>query len=136
MKKLMIGLVAAALLPVSLSVQAKTICLSISSQTVLLKVGSLAKGTVAPITGVWQPGGGNLPIIGTVVVKHDGTVKYAFEAYSLGTYDDAGARVGINIADKTLAGTGRVDWTGDSLGDADTTATVLNCKDVPAAKTF
>lgn len=135
MKKLMIGLVAAALLP--MSIQAKTVCLSTfggAGQLKLVGVTPLKKpGSVSLIKGVYREGSLVGPITGTAVTKADGSVVLGYTWQVMGAAFGADIYFGATFPDDTLVGTLSYAYMGDSSVSSSTTTSVLSCKDFTIA---
>jgi hypothetical protein len=135
MKKLMIGLVAAALLPMAAPVTAKNICVNVFGSTTPLKlvgVKPLKKpGSVSPLTGIYREGSIVGPITGSAMTNMDGTISLSFTWHIAKTTFDRDIIYSAVVPDSTFLGG---DWSYDNTGDhqidgGGVSATALNCKD-------
>lgn len=133
MKKLMIGLIAAALLPMSVAVQAKTVCLQLfGDPTVMFKL-SIPKplkkpGQFSSITGIYREDSQVAPVEGSAVVNSDGTITLGFHWYSM-SFREGDLNWAAKGLDLNLLGTYSYDNNNDAQIDGDTTATAMSCKD-------
>jgi hypothetical protein len=133
MKKLMIGLVAAALLPLSASVQAKTLCFTAfggMDRVKLTGLTSLKKpGSISSFKGIWV--GNNtyvMPLQGTAATNPNGSIRIGFTLHAITAY---GSNIHLEsvVPDQTLVGTYSYDNTGDRAIDSSTPLVTMNCKD-------
>lgn len=135
MKKLMIGLVSAALLPLSAPVMAKDICISLfgGARTVKFKaVKSLKKpGSVSPLVGTWEWGGDHVPVSGMAVTRADGLVNYGFIVYGMAVYPDSGRIDVVGAAQDLSAASSATDINGDFVEDNTAPITAFDCKLLP-----
>lgn len=134
MKKLIIGLVAAALLPMSASVMAKDICISSGSGVDTIKfIGfkTLKKpGATAPIKGVWQENGAYWPFEGIAMMQADATITVGFTMYGM-THPVSGRGFFVEASGlgKDLTGSYELDNTGNFVSDTSLTFVAMDCKD-------
>lgn len=134
MKKLMIGLVAAALLPLSAAVQAKTICLntfgSSSFQLKLVGVASLKKpGSVSALKGIYREGSLVGPVTGSAMTNADGTVTVGLTWLLLGTSAAKDITFGGSGLDQNLVGTFSYSNDDDLAPESTFSTSILNCKE-------
>lgn len=133
MKKFIVGLVTAALLPLSVSVQAKTFCFSAFGGNDHIKfvgVTALKKpGSVSLIKGMWREGSAIAPITGSAMTLADGTVTLGFTYQAMATAMGRDFSFAATGLDQTLAGTYSFDNTGDGIPDSSTPLTPISCKD-------
>ena len=132
MKKLMIGLVAAALLPLSASLQAKDICIASGPEKIkFVAVKSLKKpGSTATLKGIYVESGSLVaPITGTAMTNADGTIALGFTWHTMGT--GVGRDVTFSAAglDQALVGTYSYSSDGDLTVDDTLLFQTMNCKD-------
>ena len=135
MKKLLIGLVAAALLPMATPAMAKNMCIAIGGTNVLFKgVKALKPRAIVPLYGVYDVGGDNHVINGSAVVLGNGTVNYSFMVTSVGSNGSSNNfMMWVYGADrKTLAGSGGYDSSGSMVQDGAYSVTAVDCKTLPA----
>ena len=133
MKKLMIGLVTAALLPMAAPVMAKDICLQADwgayykfKGVKSLKASKAVK--MVPLVGATNDGG-IVPVEGSATVTPDGNVRYGV---FVNTVMNGGNNFSIHItsADETMAGTGGYDNDGDMSQNGTMTFTAVDCKTI------
>ena len=131
MKKFVIAAVAAALLPLSVSVQAKTVCMSLFGGDGQMKmtVKPLKKpGTYSPIVGVYREGNNVAAMQGSAMVNADGTISLGFQVQNMtpGGYPLAWDAVGL---DTSFQGTYNYDNNMDGISNGSSAFTVISCKD-------
>jgi hypothetical protein len=114
---------------VPISVNAKTVCLQgwngMNYSYVKLIVGNLGNHAIAPISGLWDVGGLNVPIVGSAVVIQNSWVKYSYSGY---VNHSQSVRVLCPVADKNLAGSTCVEYENSALN---ANYWVVPCKELP-----
>ena len=133
MKKLMIGLVAAALLPMAVPAIAKDICISTVSGADKIKfIGfkMLKKpGATAPIKGVWQEGSAYWPFEGVAMMQSNSTITVGFTMYGMTNLGpNRGFFVEASGLGKDLVGSYLLDSSGDFVGDTTIPFAAMDCK--------
>jgi hypothetical protein len=130
MKKLIIGMAAAALLPLSVSVQAKNLCLqdNYGGYFYFKGVKALKRGAVVPLVGVAYVGAANAPASGSAVVLADGSVNYGFSVFSNPV--TSSYQIRIVGANNLLEGTGSYVYDVTD-GTAPEIMTAVDCKTLP-----
>ena len=133
MKKLIVGLAVAALLPLSAPVMAKTVCLSFYSGNGQMKitVKPLKKpGTYSPIVGIYREAGNLAAVEGSAMVNADGTISLGFQVHSMAPAGQELMMSAVGL-DTKLQGIYSIDYAGD--GDYEflnsTSFTAISCKD-------
>ena len=132
MKKLMIGLVTAALLPMAAPVMAKDICIvSGPEQIKFVAVKSLKKpGSTATLKGIYVESGSIVaPVTGTAMTNADGTISLGFTWHTMGTGVFSDITFSAAGLDQAFAGTYSYSNDGDLTADDTLPFQTMNCKD-------
>ena len=133
MKKIIVGLAAAVLLPLSASLQAKTICINTFNSTSQLKIvmKSIKKpGQFSAITGIYRENNLVAPISGAASVEADGTITIGFKWHLMGRAEQGrGIDFGGSGLSQSLVGTYFYGSGDDFESKEPVQASAFNCKD-------
>jgi len=131
MKKLMIGIVAAALLPLSAPAMAKDICVDAAFGKFYFKsVPAIKPKAILALRGIFIQSGIDVPVYGTISVRTDGAIRYSVTVPA--PQSSYQFQMDVTATDKTLAGSGTtVQFSNAGTFNANpVTLTSIDCKDV------